>query len=330
MTTTTTSAPALRDKMRYHFDRLATRAGHVIHDLKATGEDAARVLLDPSVPLHVGNTVAVLSCVRAHEAAGRQVFELGRELLGLFERTDFGSLKADQMKMPYPAIYLHLEGSTATIEREDKGDHVQLTGIYVQEVKSMDIWIVGLIGASDPVDTALTFPFDVGTWREDGLGFDAFVEKHISLGILKEASAAPYLNSLRIVMHTLLYLSSPRAELERVEDRQRTRLEEQAKRFEGSRRGRDADQAIDEEWTRARVTRIYPQAEREGRATLAQIASGLSPRVHWVRGHWNYYWVGAHGSPERRLEPRWIQPHLRGEGEPEQDARTYKLAGGGA
>ena len=29
--------------------------------------------------------------------------------------------------------------------------------------------------------------------------------------------------------------------------------------------------------------------------------------IHIRRGHWHYYWYGAHNSPERHKELRWVE-----------------------
>ena len=190
-----------------------------------------------------------------------------------------------------------------TIESVSTDRVYPLDGIYV--VEDEPGWWLSMVAhrhQARPVQLTWLWPHQ--WWVEDERPFEAFLTEHFE-GAEQAEQAELYLGTLRILAHLCLYLSSPEPDTTPIEDRRRRKLRRDAQRFAQRARGRRARTEL-ECFTRAQITRVGSTlsssedepGEREG------------PQKHWVRGHWNYDWVGPKG--EQHREPRWIQPHRRG------------------
>lgn len=285
---------SLKDLERYHFDRLAKRAGvSMLPTAPFEMTQVLNVMLDPEIPVEVATQTALVGSMDAWQQAQMQVYELGPKLLQLFDQTEMGSLKGSMLKLPKP-LYLHLEGSPVLITRERDDVELPLTGLYVVEAGAY--WVISMIAYGEPRDTALSFLWPQADWIKSQARFEVFLENYFGQEV-KQQSAQVYRGALKIIAHTLLYLLSEKAELRPVDHLERQRLRKDLRRL----KGRRLDPIIEAlaQYTPATVTRIFPSAEQTPSA---------SREGTLVKGHWNYYWVGQ---GRTRLEPRWIMPHWR-------------------
>ena len=75
----------------------------------------------------------------------------------------------------------------------------------------------------------------------------------------------------------------------------------------------------------SQLQELYDRVLNEGASTIINVGQRLEVKIraaraalqtdpnrtvtcHWRRGHWHHFWVGKHGSPERKLIPKWLQP----------------------
>jgi hypothetical protein len=119
--------------------------------------------------------------------------------------------------------------------------------------------------------------------------------------VVKKHSEA-VLNSFRVVLNLLLYLSSDEAET-RVLKPERRKLDTRNKK------------KLRREMRRSSSTvYIVGESLEKVRRESAVGTSGTSLRRHWVTGHWHTYWYGPRDG-ERVSKLRWVKPFLRGEGD---------------
>lgn len=237
---------SLNNLERYHFDRLATRAG--VSKLPSSPfslSQVIKVMLRPGSPVEVTTQAALMASMDAWQRAGAQVYELDAQLLSRFERAELGSLNGAPFKLPQP-LYLHLEGSECFIRGE-----VQLTGLYV--VEEGEHWVISMIGLSQPKDAALSFLWPHADWLKSEQRLEVFLDDYFGQEPrLEHASVCRA--ALKIISHTLLYLASAEAELRPVDDVERQRLLKDIQRLKG-RRLEAARQALSM-YSAATVTRV--------------------------------------------------------------------------
>lgn len=240
---------SLNNLDRYHFDRIAKRAGVAkLPSSPFSLSQVIKVMLRPGSPVEVTTQAALMASMDAWQRAGAQVYELDAQLLSRFERAELGSLNGSLLKLPQP-LYLHLEGSACFITRER--DEVQLTGLYVVEEGAH--WLISMIGLSQPKDAALSFLWPQGDWLKSEQRLEVFLEDYFGQEPrLEHASVCRAV--LRIVAHTLSYLVSAEAELRPVDDLERQRLLKDIQRLKG-RRLEAARQALSM-YSAATVTRV--------------------------------------------------------------------------
>lgn len=284
---------SLKDLDRYHYDRLRRRIGVLTLPPMPDLGKVAETMREPTLPYPIILQLGTAASMNAYLQAGQRVYELGPALLSLFELTDMGSLKGSMLKLPYPGIYLHLEGCSVIMERAKDDAQLPITGLYIAQAG--DYWIISIIAKASPVDSALSFPWPQQEWVDSGLDFDAFVEARLGPGA-GDPTADVYRGALRIIAHTLLYLASKEPELEPVVDTSRAGLERDLTRLKG-RRLISVRESLTS-YTHARVVRVYPSVQ----------ALDVERAGAWIRGHWRHYWVGQ---GRTKCEPRWIQPHYR-------------------
>lgn len=310
-----------RDKARYHFDLESLAMVRHLEPEELWRASAAGKGTSPE-----SMTMLTLAITRTFLTGTRQVFELGHVLLSLFDRTDMGKLTGGMLRLPYPALYLHLEQGeepALAFELQGSDERVPVTGIYVVE-RGEGVWAIGLVHHSRARTrpAALSWIWDHGAWTDSEETFDVYTARVLGEA-LQGDHAETYLKSLRIITHTLLYLRSPTPELEEERDATLTRLVKSVEKHKGRRLEASRAQ-LEEEFSAAR-TITYVGRSYEGSAPRGKGAGGETGSVagHWVRGHWHHYWVGKKDA--QRLEPRWVQPFIRGEAEA-QTTRVYRVS----
>jgi len=111
-------------------------------------------------------------------------------------------------------------------------------------------------------------------------------------------------------INALLYLSSPKADLQPVEiEPPKRRQSKFEKRTYRRRKHRSVQVGL----------RFTPAGPRKASTTKAKSGSGRHPRLHRVRGHWK---MVPYGQGRKQRRATWIEPFWRGQGEVEQTPRT--------
>lgn len=315
---------AFRSKDRYHFD--LTSMG-VIDDMSS--EDLWNMAYRLPPTSSQGMNLLTLATTKSFLESARQVFELEQGLLSLFDRTDMGKLTGEMVQLPYPCFYVHLvQGDSPLLEFEIQGssERVAVTGMYVCEHADGQ-WVIALVHASRERarPAALSWIWDHAKWTQSEETFDAYTARVLGEALEGE-HAHVYLGSLRILTHLLLYLSSSEPDVEHAQDATLNRLVKSTYKHKGRRRAQSQRQ-LDEEFSAARAITYVGRSFTQQDTLASSDGSGQdeSHATHWVRGHWHRYWVGPKG--KQKLEPRWVQPFKRGEGET-VPTRTYKVREG--
>lgn len=243
------SSLSLNDLERYHFDRLAKRAGVTkLPSAPFNLSQVLKVMLNPQSPLEVTTQAALMASMEAWQRAGAQVYELDASLLSRFEQRELGGLKGSALKLPQP-LYLHLEGCPITLTSERV--KAPLTGLYVVEVG--EHWLISMIGRGEPKDVALSFLWPHTDWLKRDQGFEAFLADYFGQARWQERASACQ-DAMRLIARTLLYLGSDEAKLHPVDDLERQRLLKDLRRLKG-RRLEAARQAL-ATYSAAAVTRL--------------------------------------------------------------------------
>lgn len=135
----------------------------------------------------------------------------------------------------------------------------------------------------------------------------------------KELDAQPQGHDLqekifKFTINLFAYMALPQAARDVIwkpdEDRERLRNAGSAWNSKRRRnlRNRLREEMRTETWEVGQTIVIQRRQARAGEAGEGEI--GTSPRTHWRRGHISHYWIGAHDSPDRHKEARYIHPML--------------------
>lgn len=265
----------------------------------------------------------------AHKLAGERVYELS---VGLGERllkTELHGLSTDDLKLPYPSIYIVIPTEMGLkLNNEISGVH-DLAGVYVTEYEygpyrhwKLLFWGPPNGGSEHEWDDTL-FHFSVEMSPSTGLEetLDTCEAFRNSDDRGTPASRKYYREHWRqlfgLVMNTVIYCTWPDAELREARNADFLRLHEQLRKHpKGSHKYERTREKLRQTPEQRRVV-LGPSV---GRFESAPSAGGASPLVRTlVSGHWQRF---AYGPGRSQRKWGWREPFWRGPEEgPESNPR---------
>lgn len=257
---------------------------------------------------------------------GREVYDLDANLVRAFAETDI-RVNGDDVQLPVPTFYIAIpESLRMPVKNRETGEHI-LNGFYISEcsigvdstllqpgdprefLRALAICAVGTSKDPDqPEDNALavltlplSFTGSYETW------IDEFMEKDSKLAAMSDQ--VEYLRGwIRIVINTILYLTSEDRDVEKQRIGPSSELRKRAKAMPSKQGKRALDAAtldvryfkVGARYKPSRELLEYSDASRTTRHILSRFM---------VRGHWR---MQAHGEKRQLRKRTWIAPFWKG------------------
>ena len=311
-------------------------------------EELGKVLIengiepDQNVAFNIHN--AILSFCRG----GRQAFEIGPELCEQFAATDLSNVTAEHVRMPYSSFYLSIPKDTAQIWGGSRTKFHDVEGVYVSEhheTKNLMLVIFGAanersINAQD--DGVVFMKLNILKMKQEDQSFHDYIEKTLTKVVTYEpgnfiddpdSSLDPEnlkrsellrkhtddcIRVLaRIVINSVLYISSPKSEIETDEKHERDAI---------------AIETLCKNEMRlkpGKLKKLATKISKRKKTRLSQLAPTLEKELtkktragFWVRGHWQIYWTGE---GRKTPTPVFKLPFKNGTIDDSQKVRTYEV-----
>lgn len=300
----------------------------------ATDETFASILRDACLTpeLAITNTAGHMHYHMAlHRACGRKVFDVSPALAEKLLHTELRGLTADDLKLPYPAVYIAVPKNTGLqIWNEESGWH-RVIGLYLSEDtnhRSQRCWrflicgepkprevVPGVVDSNDALvyfyvalPAGLPLSETIALAHEEAnRDTEAQVKHHYPSGF--EKMLDKWEGIFRWAMNVVLYTSWEGAEKEEVTANETAKriLEEMSKLPKDSKKRHRLSDRLSQ---MHQLRRIFL-----GRSMTTHAGWELTVRV-LVTGHWRNQPYGA-GSLLRKLI--WIEPYWKGK-EPDSAA----------
>lgn len=273
----------------------------------------------------------------AFSKSGKQVFKIGKNLSEAFLNTRLSDLEMYQEHcFPYPSFRLDFPRELDFQSDYEKDIKAWICCIYITNGLSF-------LDMKDEESKLLygwsksTARFTVVSREEKGeilLDNGAIFKDGNTLNIDKQIRFFEQLPKLQKVFHLFfnfsLYMQSAKREilhLEKPEIKRREKLERRGKAISYPKLPEKPQKL--KEYDGSTVTYLAPSMETDTRPIYPKNEDGSKKRRHLVMGFWNYYWICKRDKEgnrlkEKTLEPRWIQPYLRGSKEVEVKRKHYQ------
>ena len=260
---------------------------------------------------------------RAH---GGQVFVVGSRLQDMFLNTSMAGVAWEDVKLPYEAFYIHLPGSRIYSRLRSEEDRID--GMFVVQ-KGQKMTVCATMGdyvGYDQYGPGFQF-YNVDMKRE-------IDDREVSFetvclpddeNSMRESCMDAQVSMNRIVVNLCLYLDSVdpsfRVIVDRHTRRSLERLNASLERATNETTRESIRRTISDVGPDYTVTVIAEEIEEDYQRYLENTGTGVTPRLHWVRGHWKMQSYGRLGAMRKKI---WIMPYQRGEGD-EPVPRKYKM-----
>ena len=311
-------------------------------------EKLGSVLIENGIEPDQNVTFNIYNSIMNFCRAGRQAFEIGPELCEQFAATDLSNVTAEHVRMPYSAFYLSIPEGTAQIWGGSRTRFHDVEGVYVSENHKTKNLMLVIFGAAnersrDDLDDGVVFiKLNICKMKQDDQNFQDYVEKTLSKVLTYEPSnflddPTDVLDSenlkrsgllrkhtddcirvlARIVVNSILYISSPKSEIETDEDRERDSI---------------AIETLCKNETRlkpGKLKKLATKISKRKKTRLSQLAPTLEKELtektragFWVRGHWQIYWTGE---GRKTQTPVFKLPFKSGKIDDSQKIRAYEV-----